>query len=59
MRKILYNRSEPDTNELKAKQNFDAVLKKYHETQYDWKNPWFYGIVGFASITLFIVLLAF
>ena len=50
MRKILFNREEPDSYEIKDKQDFDLVLKKYREYKNYWQNPWFYGAIGFASI---------
>jgi hypothetical protein len=57
MRKILYNRVEPNENEIRNNQNFDLVLKKYREAKRYWQNPWFYGAVGLASITSFLCLL--
>ena len=50
MRKILLNRVEPDAHELRKRQDFDLVIKKYQERKDYWKNPWFYGSIGLASI---------
>ena len=50
MRKILFNRDEPDTHEIRKRQDFDLVIKKYQKRQDFWKNPCFYGSIGLASI---------
>ena len=50
MRKILFNRDEPDAHEIRKRQDFDLVIKKYQERKEYWKNPWFYGSIGLASI---------
>jgi hypothetical protein len=50
MRKILFNRDEPSAHEIKGKQDFDLVIKKYKENRHYWQSPWFYGSVGLASI---------
>ena len=49
MRKILLNRKVPSSSEIKRRQDFELVLKKYKEYKDYWRNPWFYGIVGLAS----------
>ena len=33
MRKILFNRDEPSAHEIKGKQDFDLVIKKYKENE--------------------------
>lgn len=50
MRKILCNRDEPDAHEIRSRQDFDLVIKKYNENKDYWRNPWFYGAIGLASI---------
>ena len=50
MRKILFNRDEPNAHEIRKRQDFDLVIKKYQERKDYWKNPWFYGSIGLASI---------
>jgi hypothetical protein len=58
MRKILYNRDEPGAHEIKKRQDFDLVIKKYQENRDYWKNPWFYGSIGLASIASTLLLLS-
>ena len=50
MRKILHNRNEPSAHEIRNRQDFDLVIKKYKPSINYWKNPWFYGSIGLASI---------
>ena len=57
MRKILYNRVEPNQIEIRNNQDFGLVLKKYRESKRYWQTPWFYGAVGLASVTSFLYLL--
>jgi hypothetical protein len=59
MRKILFNREEPHSNEIRKNQDFDLVLKKYREAKLYWQSPWFYGAIGIASITCFLCVLGF
>ena len=57
MRKILYNRNEPSAHEIRKKQDFNLVVKKYNRNKDYWKNPWFYGSIGIASILSSLFLL--
>ena len=58
MRKILHNRIEPSAYEIRNRQDFDLVLKKYQQSKSYWKNPWFYGSIGVASILSSLFLLS-
>ena len=59
MRKILHNRIEPSAYEIRNRQDFDLVLKKYQQSKNYWKNPWFYGSsIGVASILSSLFLLS-
>jgi len=56
MRKILLNRKEPSSSEIKRRQDFDLILKKYNKYKDYWRSPWFYGTVGLSSlISLFLI----
>jgi len=56
MRKILLNRKEPSSSEIKRRQDFDLILSKYKEYKDYWRSPWFYGTVGLSSlISLFLI----
>jgi hypothetical protein len=56
MRKILLNRKVPSSSEIKRRQDFELILKKYKEYKDYWRSPWFYGIVGLASFLSISVL---
>ena len=58
MRKILHNRNEPSSHEIRNRQDFDLVVKKYKRYKDYWKNPWFYGSIGVASILSSLFLLS-
>ena len=50
MRKILFNKKELSSDQIKSMRDFDLVLKKVQAQRDYWKSPWFYGTVGLASI---------
>ncbi len=56
MRKILLNRKEPSSSEIKRRQDFDLILKKYNKYKDYWRSPWFYGTVGLASLLSLLIL---
>ena len=56
MRKILLNRKVPSSSEIKRRQDFELVLKKYKEYKDYWRSPWFYGTVGLASFLSILIL---
>ena len=58
MRKILHNSIEPSAYEIRNRQDFDLVLKKYQQSKNYWKNPWFYGSIGVALILSSLFLLS-
>ncbi len=58
MRKILLDREEPDSSEIKSRQNFDLILRKYRGYRDYLRSPWFYGTVGLASL-LSILMMTF
>ncbi len=52
---IIIDRKSPSSKEIKDRQNFSEILKKYKNQKADLlKKPLFYGIVGIASLLLFI-----
>jgi hypothetical protein len=52
--KIIVNGQEPSKEVINSKQNFNKVLKDFYKVKPAILiNPWFYGVVGFASIFLF------
>lgn len=52
--KIIVNGQELSKEEINSKQNFNKVLKDFYKVKPAiLVNPWFYGVVGFASILLF------
>ncbi|MDA9987140.1 MAG: hypothetical protein P8P80_09865 [Crocinitomicaceae bacterium] len=55
MRKILFNQKELSSNEIRRMRDFDLVLKKVQAQRDFWKNPWFFGTIGFASILSFLL----
>lgn len=55
MRKILFNQKELSSNEIRRMHDFDLVLKKVQAQRDFWKNPWFFGTIGFASILSFLL----
>jgi hypothetical protein len=49
--KIIVNGQEPSKREINSKQNFNKVLKEFYKLKPAiFVNPWFYGVVGFASL---------
>ena len=55
---IVIDRRSPSSKEIKDRQNFNEILKKYKNQKSDLlKKPLFYGIVGIASLLLFISLM--
>ena len=51
------DRTPLDSKYVQSKQNFDNVLANYKAIKPPiWKNPWFYGPVGLASIAIAITL---
>jgi hypothetical protein len=55
MKKLKVNLDRPDleSKHIASKQNFDQVLRGFRQLKPPiWKNPWFYGPVGLASIAL-------
>lgn len=55
MRKILFNKKELSSEQIKDMRDFDLVLKKVQSHRDYWKNPWFYGTIGLASILSFLM----
>jgi hypothetical protein len=55
MRKILFNHEDPSSKEIQSRRDFDLVLKKVSAQREYWRNPWFYGAIGFASVLSFLV----
>jgi hypothetical protein len=55
MRKILFNQKELSSNDIRRMRDFDLVLKKVQAQRDFWKNPWFFGTIGFASILSFLL----
>lgn len=54
MRKILFNKKELSSQEIKEMRDFDLVLKKVQAQRDFWKSPWFFGAIGLASILSFL-----
>jgi len=55
MRKILFNKKELSSNQIRSMRDFDLVLKKVQAQRDYWKSPWFYGTVGLASLLSFLM----
>ena len=55
MRKILFNKKELCSDQIKSMRDFDLVIKKVQAQRDYWKSPWFYGTVGLASILSFLM----
>ena len=55
MRKILFNKKELSSEQIKSMRDFDLVLKKVQAQRDYWRNPWFYGTIGLASILSFLM----
>ncbi len=55
MRKILFNKKELSSEQIKSMRDFDLVLKKVQAQRDYWKSPWFYGTIGLASILSFLM----
>jgi len=55
MRKILFNKKELSSDQIKSMRDFDLVIKKVQAQRDYWKSPWFYGTVGLASILSFLM----
>ena len=55
MRKFLFNYKEPSSEDVRSMRDFDLVLKKIKVQRDYWNNPWFYGAIGFASISSLII----
>ena len=54
MRKILFNKKELSSKEIKEMRDFDLVLKKVQAQRDFWKSRWFFGTIGLASILSFL-----
>ena len=51
--KIILDRKPMNSNHVASKQDFNQVLNEFKKLKPPiWKNPWFYGPVGLASLTL-------
>ena len=55
MRKILFNKKELSSDQINNMRDFDFVLKKVQAQRQYWRNPWFYGTIGLASILSFLM----
>jgi|TARA_B110000305_G_scaffold126314_1_gene141521 hypothetical protein len=55
MRKFLFNYKEPSSEDVRSMRDFDLVLKKIKVQRDYWNNPWFYGAIGFASISSLLI----
>ncbi len=55
MRKILFNKKELSSDQINNMRDFDVVLKKVQAQRQYWRNPWFYGTIGLASILSFLM----
>jgi hypothetical protein len=54
--KVNLDRSKISAEEIKAKQNFDQIIKNYHVTPKSFlKKGWFWGAVGVASVAALTV----
>lgn len=55
--KFNLDRDPLDTSYINSKQDFDKVIKGYRAMKPPiWKNPWFYGPVGLASLAVILTL---
>lgn len=57
MRKILFNKKELSSDQIKSMRDFDLVIKKVQAQRDYWRNPWFYGTMGLASILSILMLI--
>ena len=57
MRKILFNKKELSSDQIKSMRDFDLVIKKVQAQRDCWRNPWFYGTMGLASILSILMLI--
>jgi hypothetical protein len=56
-RKMNLDRPNPNSEQIRSKQNFEQVLSKYHLLKTPvWKSPWFWGPTGLASLGIAIAL---
>ena len=55
MRKFLFNYKGPSSEDVRSMRDFDLVLKKIKVQRDYWNNPWFYGAIGFASISSLLI----
>ena len=55
MRKFLFNYKEPTSEDVRSMRDFDLVLKKIKVQRDYWNNPWFYGAIGFASLSSLLI----
>lgn len=56
-RKMNLDRPALNSEQIKARQNFDEVLSKHYLVKAPvWKNPWFWGPTGLASIGIALFL---
>ena len=52
---IVFDRKSPSSKEIKDRQDFSEILKKYNNKKSSLnKKPLFYGVVGIASLLIFI-----
>ena len=52
---IVFDRKSPSSKEIKDRQDFNEILKKYNNKKSNLLNkPLFYGVVGIASLLVFI-----
>lgn len=56
MRKILFNKKELSSDQIKNMRDFDLVIKKVQAQRDYWRNPWFFGAMGLASILSILML---
>ncbi len=55
--KFNLDRQRLDSSHIQSRQNFDKVIKGYRAMKPPiWKNPWFYGPAGLASLALLLTL---
>lgn len=57
MRKILFNKKELSSDQIKNMRDFDLVIKKVQAQRDYWRNPWFFGAMGLASILSILMLI--
>mgnify|MGYP007063360986 CR=1 FL=1 len=55
--KVIVNQKKLSSAEISMKQDFDAILKKFHQQKKMWKNPWFFGPVGISVLLLFYIVI--